>query len=147
MTTNEKLAWMAGYLEGRGFQLRNDKNNTKWSDHWVLMMNSGRAERLEAFQQFAKFTNGKIYIHGNGNGWGERFSFNNRPAVFMDGNNLSWKFYLSGTKAQALLKQLYPYFGQFTRAKVKPLLEYTFCKSHRERGLKEFQTAIANGQK
>jgi hypothetical protein len=151
MTRLDQLKWMAGYLEGRGFSILrgkgdvNPKTGKNNNNGWRLNMRTARPDHYERFQRFARYSGATMYTSSYKQGFNGQTVVENRPAVFVDREGLSWVLYLSGVKAQELLRELKPFLCKCTLKNIELFMNYEFCQNRRERGLKAYQTMARRG--
>lgn len=125
--TKTDAAWVAGFLDGNGFQLARDshaKRKTKYRT-FKLIISTVDISVAECLEKLAKLTGGSVTYSGFARSFGERFEYESRPAQYLDGKpKRKFAFCLSCGKLQDIYPSIEPFISTMTAEKLLPAIKY-----------------------
>jgi hypothetical protein len=124
MTKQQRQGWLAGFLEGRGFSVRNGVHH-KFSDRRdiSLSLQTTQRSKFPLFEKFAKMTGVNFYKGDYGPAFAERTKIDNRPAVFTDGTSARWGVKLGARRSQSLIAEIGHLLHRETMEKLAPIID------------------------
>jgi hypothetical protein len=129
---NTDLAWIAGYLEGKGFSIhmgtRKRKDGTRGPNGCKIAINA-TGSKLEQLRLFAIRIGRPVYTWKTRNGLGETFEHESRTAVYTDSKTPIAEVVISASVAKDLIKRITPYLSKQTLAKCDPIINYQFISN------------------
>lgn len=124
MTKQQRQGWLAGFLEGRGFSVRNGVHH-KYSDRRdiAITLQTTQPSKFPLFEKFAKMTGVNFYKGDYGPAFAERTKINGRPAVFTDGISARYMLKLGARRSQSLIGEIGHLLHKETMERLAPIID------------------------
>lgn len=121
------LAWIAGYLEGKGFSVyvatRKRADGTRGPNGCRIAM-AASYKKQPMLKRFADKIGIKVQSWNTINGFGETFEHESRPAVYTDVKRPILEINISTLNAHDLITKIAPYLSEDTLDKLEPIMKY-----------------------
>ena len=121
------LAWIAGYLEGKGFSVyiasRKRADGTRGPNGCRIAL-AASYNRQPMLKKFAEKVGVSTHFWNTINGFGENFEHDSRPAVYTDVKRPIMEVNITTLVAHDLIKRIAPYLSKATLEKLQPIMTY-----------------------